>query len=47
MTTPTWWAISGEQFMKALQEVEAGALAEDVYIEWYANADITDVSGGD
>lgn len=42
-----WWSMSGERLMDMLREVAAGANPEHVYMEWYANSDITHVEGDD
>lgn len=36
-----WWTISSADFMKALELVEGGQPAEMVYMEWYANSDVS------
>ena len=36
-----WWTISAASFMEALQKVEEGTPAEMVYMEWYANSDVS------
>lgn len=34
-----WWTISGEAFMAALKQVQAGESPDVVYAEHYANSD--------
>ena len=44
---PTWWALSGDDLMDMLREVQAGADPEIVYMEHYANSDIETIKGED
>lgn len=37
-----WWAMSAQALMRMLREVEAGATADMVYTEHYANSAIED-----
>ncbi len=37
-----WWAIDGEALMDMLKRVAAGDTPELVYLEAYANSDVTD-----
>lgn len=44
---PTWWTISGDDLMAMLREVADGADPEWVYLEHYANSDVSEVEEGD
>ncbi|HUR18873.1 MAG TPA: hypothetical protein VMZ51_08070 [Acidimicrobiales bacterium] len=45
MTIPGWWAISAEDFLRALRRVQMGEDADLVYAEMYANAEAEEEEG--